>query len=438
VTAYSETHRQIVHVAMAGFALLLRYTTWQQAAGLAVVALIFNLLALPALAPRIMRATDRRGARAGVLYYPLAVLVLILVFRTRLDIVAAAWGVLAFGDGFATLAGTIIGGRRLPWNPNKTWAGLMAFILAGAAGAVALSAWVSRAMSPTPPVAFIVIAPIAAAIIAALIETVPIELDDNISVPAAAGAVLWFSSQINMLAFDPGGLAEGLVISFVIAVVAWKGGAVTTAGARIGFLFAVIVYAAAYLAGLAVLGTALVLTLVSSRLGRARKTALGIAEGREGRRGAGNIIANCLVGTCGAALALFSDAWSAELGYIMMIAGLAAGASDTVASEIGKAFGGQPRAFPSFRAAPPGTPGAVSVVGTLAGVAAAFVIAAPAVALWLVTADRLPGIVAGCTAGAFAESALASRFEATNVLDNNTLNLLNTAIAAAIAVTWYS
>ena len=47
------------------------------------------------------------------------------------------------------------------------------------------------------------------------------------------------------------------------------------------------------------------------------------------------------------------------------------------ASEIGKAYGGQPRALPSFRAVPPGTPGAVSIVGTLSGVGAAALIAWP-------------------------------------------------------------
>ena len=41
--------RRIVHVSMLGFALLLPFLTWQQAAGAAVLALLFNRFILPQL-----------------------------------------------------------------------------------------------------------------------------------------------------------------------------------------------------------------------------------------------------------------------------------------------------------------------------------------------------------------------------------------------------
>ena len=44
---------------------------------------------------------EARGFPLGILLYPLSVLLLILVFHARLDIVAAAWGILACGDGAA-------------------------------------------------------------------------------------------------------------------------------------------------------------------------------------------------------------------------------------------------------------------------------------------------------------------------------------------------
>ena len=62
----------------------------------------------------------------------LSVLLLILAFPRRPDIVAAAWGILALGDGAATIVGTRSRGPRLPWNPDKTVAGSLAFIVAGA------------------------------------------------------------------------------------------------------------------------------------------------------------------------------------------------------------------------------------------------------------------------------------------------------------------
>jgi uncharacterized protein (TIGR00297 family) len=165
---------------------------------------------------------------------------------------------------------------------------------------------------------------------------------------------------------------------------------------------------------------------------------LGIAQEDDGPRGVGNIVANCGVGAIGGLLAALSSNWSTEAGALMIVTAIAAGASDTVSSEVGKAYGGQPRAFPSFRRVPPGTPGAVSVVGTFAGITAAAVIAWPASVLWLLPNDRLPLVVVACTFGAFVESTLATSFERSGVLDNNTLNFVNTASAATAAVWWAS
>ena len=421
---------------MAGFALLLRYLTWQQAALFGVVALAFNAFALRRLAPTIMRDSDQMGFRAGVLYYPLSILVLVLVLRDRLDIVAAAWGVMALGDGFATLVGTTVAGKHLPWNPQKTWSGLLAFMLAGGAGAVGLSFWVGRSMEPPPSLTFLVFAPLAAAVIAAFVETIPIELDDNISVPFAAGAVLWIASQFDGSQLEGNAVLGGILVSLPVALLAWRARVVTFSGAVVGFAIAVTIHSAAYLAGIAVLALALLATVLSSRAGHARKQAIGVEEPRGGQRGAANIIANCAVGTIGAVLAIFSSDWSSHLGSVVLVTGLAAGASDTVASEIGKAFGGTPRAFPTFRRVAPGTPGAVSIIGTLAGIVAATVIALPAFVMWLLGNEFLPIIVIACTIGAFVESALATQFESRGILNNDALNFINTATAASVAVAW--
>ena len=438
MTAYSETTRQTVHISMAGFALLLRYLTWPQAAALAAVAVAFNAFVLPTVAPRIIRKTDVRGPRAGVLYYPASVLMLVLVFRERLDIVAAAWGVMAFGDGFATLVGTQAAGPRLPWNRDKSWNGLFAFIAAGSLGSVALALWVAPSLPESPATLFLVAGPIAATLIAAIVETLPAGIDDNVTVPAAASAVLWIGAQIDRGLDQWTDIVGGVMVSAPIALLAWRIRAVSAAGAIAGFICAVVIYVGQYLAGIAVLGTALALTIVSSRIGRARKEALGIAEERGGRRGAGNILANCIVGTVGALLSAFSTNWSGDPGALLFVTGIAAGASDTVASEIGKAFGGTPRSFPSFQRVPAGTSGAVSIAGTLAGLIAAAVIALPAVAMWMLRDDHVALVIVACAVGAFIESALATRFEAGGVLDNNTLNLLNTASAAGLAVWWAS
>ena len=127
-------------------------------------------------------------------------------------------------------------------------------------------------------------------------------------------------------------------------------------------------------------------------------------------------------------------AWGGWAGAVVLVTGLAAGASDSVASEIGKAFGGQPRLLPTFTPAPAGTPGAVTVAGTLAGIVSAALVATPAFALGLLPWAALPVVVVACTVGAVIESMLAAATEHHGILNNDLLNVVNTAAAAAVAV----
>ena len=76
----------------------------------------------------------------------------------------------------------------------------------------------------------------------------------------------------------------------------------------------------------------------------------------------------------------------------------------------------------------------MSAEGTIAGLGAAVVLTGLAVAVGLAPGSALFAIVAGATAGALVESLLASVLEPRRVLDNDALNLINTACAAWVAV----
>jgi uncharacterized protein (TIGR00297 family) len=123
-----------------------------------------------------------------------------------------------------------------------------------------------------------------------------------------------------------------------------------------------------------------------------------------------------------------------ELMALWFVSAIAAGASDTVASEVGRVFGGPPRTFPTWDRVEPGTPGAVSTVGTIAGLVAAAIIASPAMALWLLPWSALVPILAGSVAGALVESFLATTLERRGRIGNDALNAINTAVAALVAV----
>lgn len=253
---------------------------------------------------------------------------------------------------------------------------------------------------------------------------------------AAIGTALWLASALTWTGADRTtglDLLVGALVSLPAALLARRGGGISGGGVTSGVAIGALVYAAFHLAGLAVLGTALLLALTSSRTARRDRGARG--EGHE-RRTAANIWANCGVGASAAVFQILGATWGLELTAAWFVAGITAGASDTVASEVGRALGGTPRAFPSGRPVPAGTPGAVSVVGTAAGATAAAVIALPAVALWLLPATFVAPIVVASTAGAFVESALATTLESRGIAGNHSLNLVNTAVAAAITLVW--
>jgi uncharacterized protein (TIGR00297 family) len=219
------------------------------------------------------------------------------------------------------------------------------------------------------------------------------------------------------------------------AITAWLGyraRTVSRTGAVAGALVGAIIYAGGGRGAWVLLLVTFLTAAVTSRMGLARKERLGIAEERGGRRGAGNAIANCGVAAVAAVAAVTTPYPSASL--VALVAALTAGGSDTVASEIGKAWGRSAFLVTTLRRVPAGTSGAMSLEGTAAGVIAAFALAGAGAALGLMPASAMPLVVGAATAGALAESALGATLEGPGILNNDMLNFINTAIAAAVAL----
>jgi uncharacterized protein (TIGR00297 family) len=440
----SEGARKLAHMAAGGGAILLRYLAWWEALVLVALALAFNLYALPRLAGgSLMRARETaRQFNSGVVLYPLSLLFLIVLLPERMDIVAAAWGILAVGDGMATLAGRRFGSRPLPWNREKSVEGSLAFFICGGAAGALLCWWCRPAIIPPPYSWFSIGIPVLAAAVAALVETLPIRLDDNVSIPLTAAAVMWPASLVSqdlaraawsaMLPLLP--LAAA--VNIAVAGAGYAARTISLSGAVCGALIGMAILLTVGWGGWGLLLLTFAAAVVTSRVGLQRKVLLGIAEAREGRRGPANAIANTGVATVAALLAVLI--YAPEPALVAFAAALTAGGSDTISSEVGKAFGRRTFLVTTLREVRAGTPGGLSIEGTAAGLIGAFALAAFAIAVHVIPASALLPVVAGATAGSLAESALGATLEPAGILNNDVLNLLNTAIAAWIAVTLYS
>ncbi|HVH56944.1 MAG TPA: DUF92 domain-containing protein [Vicinamibacterales bacterium] len=437
---FSEDSRQSVHIAMGGFALLLPLIPWWQSIVLAAFTVLFNLFGLQRLlGRRLFRPGERIGRfTSGIVLYPLTVLLLLLVFGGRLDIVAAAWGIFAAGDGMATIVGRRAPIARIPWNRQKSLGGTLAFALCGAAAGIGLAWWCRDTVMPPAYTWFFFVAPVLAAFVAAAVETIPISLDDNVSVPASAAGVMWVVSLVSIDLIDAfvragaSRLFTAAGANVVVALAGYAAATVTLAGMIAGAVLGTAIFLFTGPAGWALLLLCFAVAVVTSRMGLARKRALGIAEERGGRRGAGNAIANTGVAAIAATMSALTYAEAdARLAFV---AALVAGASDTVASEIGKAWGQRTFLVTTARRVPPGTSGAMSLEGTAAGVVSAALLGGAACGLGIIAWEMLLYVVAAATAGALVESALGATLEHRGVLNNDVLNFINTGVAVFVAV----
>ena len=388
----TEAKRKAVHVGMASFALLLRWLDWRGAALCALGAFAFNLLVLPRLGGRaLFRGDDRaRGYPVGILLYPLVVLALVLLFPHRLHLAAAGWGFLAFGDGFATLCGLTLGGPRLPVEQRRRAGAASPATSSSAASAPWPSPRSSRGDARRPPKAWRFFSPASSG---ATVESLPSELDDNLVPPlAAAGALAALLPALpnasSLLA--PASLRQlllGLAVNVFVSSVAALLRVVRPSGALAGGLAGTLVLGLGGWGAYALLWAFFAGGTLTTRFGRKRKEAMGKAEEAGGRRGAANVLANCSVAAFLVACAALTPGAAAPL-LLAAAAAFATALMDTVGTEVGQALKTPTVLLPDFRRVPPGTDGAVSVGGTLAGLLAAFLLAALGSRLGLYPAVR--------------------------------------------------
>ena len=424
----SEWKRKAVHAGMGLLALTLRWLDWKAAAAVALAALLFNLFVMPRIGRGIYRDPSRTRD-TGIVAYAAMVLALILLFRDRyLPIAAAVWAMMAFGDPAATIAGRILRGPLLPWNAEKTWAGLLANWAIGGAGAVLVFRFVSARRLEPVAVAILV----CGAALYAFLESVRSGLDDNLvaALPTAL-AVFQLGHLVAGEGFPwpPLGVAMILAaaaVNAVLALATWRLALVSASGAWAGALAGLIVIVAGGWGAYAALWAFFLAGTMATRWGYRRKERQGIAQADRGRRGAAHVVAN--VGVPAALLVLGAPP-------VAFVAALGAALADTLGTEIGSLYGRSPFSLVKLRNVPVGSGGAVSVPGVLAGAAGAALMGAVGVLAGLLSAPAIAVVAAAGIAGSLAESLALDLARTRGIrLDHEFANAFNTLVGALVAI----
>lgn len=327
---------------------------------------------------------------------------------------------------YGNLGGQLV--RRVRTEPALATGG---FVTAGFLAATAGQLFVVGLTGA--PVAFPEVAFLAAggALLAALLQAMFFRRDEPL-VMASVALLLWLFATVPVV-ISANRIAVALAVTVVLGYVSYTLETASLPGMLTGVLLGLLTIVLGDYGWFAILVAFFGIGGLSTKYRYEEKRERGIAEENEGARGTGNVLANSIV----ALVAVLAAAASPELGvparlFLYAFAGaVGAALADTLSSEIGGLYD-DPRLITTLRVVEPGTDGAVTWQGELAGLAGALVIAAIGYAVFGTVGTVGAGvIVAAAVAGMTADSILGATIEGW-LCGNQGVNLLATLAAALV------
>nr|GME06361.1 protein VTE6, chloroplastic [Ipomoea batatas] len=210
-------------------------------------------------------------------------------------------------------------------------------------------------------------------------------------------------------------------------------------GIGAAFLLGVLTWRAFGPSGFLLVATYFVIGTAATKVKMAQKEAQGVAEKRKGRRGPGSVIGSSAAGCVFAFLTIngvggdaFSRLW--DLGFV---ASFCTKLSDTVASEIGKAYGKTTYLITTLKVVPRGTEGAMSVEGTFAGLLASILLASVGCIMGQINRPEAAICVVASQIANLGESLIGATVqekEGFRWLNNDAVNIINISMGSILAV----
>ncbi|ELZ96884.1 hypothetical protein C440_03883 [Haloferax mucosum ATCC BAA-1512] len=375
------------------------------------------------------RPGDREDGRLnGLAGFALAATVLALLatvprVRMPLPIFAAAVLILAYGNLGARLVDSTTDEEFL-----RSAGFVVAAILAGTVGQIAIVS-LTGPLRQLPFAQFTLLAALGG-LVAALLRTALYERDDPL-VMLSVGLSLW---GVDTLAGSVSPTQTVISFAFTVAIgyAAYALGTASVAGVITGVLLLLLTIVFGGFGWAVVLVSFFGVGALATKFKYDSKAERGVAEGNDGARGTGNVLGNAavaLVAVVGyAATQTVGHAFGTDLFMLAFAGSVAAAMSDTLSSEIGGLFD-NPRLITSFKTVPPGTDGAVTWQGEVAGVGGAALIAAVAAFFLPFPTAGAIAVLAGGVIGMTVDSLLGATVEGAG-LGNQAVNFLATLAGA--------
>lgn len=372
------------------------------------------------------------------LFFTMAALLFIsLVFSDKfpLFIIAAAFAITTFGDGVADII-NIHEKANEQQNCNKIYSAKssIVFLTSGSIYAFLAEVWVSSDV----PYGMLFFLAVLGAIIGALLESIT-TAQDNIIIPFGSAMMMWLfyifsvSYQVDTLY-----LIQALVFAFVLGYLAYRARIADVSAMLSATLFGVVIIVSSDINWFFILLAFFFLGSLFTRYKYNLKQARGIAEKKGGRRGYKNVFSNSLAAlSLAMAYRIFPS--HSPIMLAAYLGSIATASGDTLASEIGETYKGEPRMITTLRKVKAGTDGAVSSLGEGAAFFGASVIAL--LAFFLIPGAKGAGLVFSVVAGGFigtnVDSILGATLQQKGYLSNNGVNLFATITGAIVSGVLY-
>ncbi|KAJ6844134.1 protein VTE6, chloroplastic isoform X2 [Iris pallida] len=213
----------------------------------------------------------------------------------------------------------------------------------------------------------------------------------------------------------------------------------SASGIGAALLLGVLTWRAFSWTGFLLVATYFVLGTAVTKVKIIQKEALGVAEKRRGRRGPGSVIGSSAAGCVCALLSIYGIGGSALAGFWQLgfVASFCTKLSDTVSSEIGKAYGQTTYLVTTFKVVPRGTEGAVSLEGTIAGLLASILLASVGYLMGEIDVPQAVICVLASQIANFGESLIGAAIqdkEGFHWLNNDVVNVINVSIGSILAI----
>ena len=350
-------------------------------------------------------------------------------------IIGGALAITTFGDGVAD----IINIHEKKRSTEKVYSARssIVFLISGGIFTFLASVWILGLGRQTVPYELVFFLAVLGAVTGALLESMTYD-EDYIIIPFGSAMTMWLFYTFRYgYVVETVYLITVLVFAFVLGYLAYR--------ARIADISAML---SATLLGVVIIISTDVwwyLTLLAffflgglfTRYKYEFKKSRGIAESKGGVRGYKNVFSNSL-----AALALAVGV-KVFPSYAMLLlpaylGSIATATGDTLASEIGQTWKGEPIMITTFKKVRPGTDGGVTTLGEFAAFAGAGTIALLSLMFWKNDMGLAFAVLAGGFIGTNIDSLFGATLQQKGYLSNNGVNLFATISGAIVSAILYN